>query len=239
LLPKIITIRRQINCDLIFNNIQIVVDFMQKGNYIKKLLFLSAYNQKLNMILQMELVKRLSMTGVRFFPALLLAVALIFSGSLQAQNNAPEEEERQFRYSDEELVAFFDVNQEISVVQRETQARIANTIEGHDLTMDRFNQIAQAAQIGALQEGVFTSEEINAFNEAAPKVNNIQSQMQQEMMDVISAHGLTTQRYQHILNDYRSDQELQAHVRELLRERARQQIREQREREAAEQQEEN
>lgn len=187
----------------------------------------------------MKLLKDYSIKGINIIPALLMAIALIISAPAQSQNNELEEETTEFRFADEDLLAFFDINQEISVLQRETQQSILETIEAYDLTMERFNQIAQAAQIGALQGGIYSDEEIAAFNEAAPMVTAIQREMQTDLIGLINDKGLTAETYQEILSDYRNDQELQAHVRELLRERARQQIREQRDQEAAEQPEEN
>lgn len=186
----------------------------------------------------MEMSKNYRTSGIRLISAVLLAIAFLAGTPAFSQVNGTEEEQKEFRFSDEELLSFFDINQEISVLQRETQERIGETVREHGLTLERFNQIAQAAQIGALQGGMYTEEEISAFNEVAPRITEIQREMQRGLQDVIAEHGLTSQRYQEILNDYRTDQDLQAHVREILRERARQQIREAREQERAQQSEE-
>jgi hypothetical protein len=184
----------------------------------------------------MKLLQQQSIHRIKFLPVMLLALAILFAIPSQVRaEDPPEEEPKEFRFEDEALLNFFDINQSISVLQRETQERIGLAVEGFGLTMDRFNQIANASRIGALQGGAFSDEEIAAFNEAAPQVTAIQREMQQDMQTIIIEHGLSPQEYQEILTDYRADADLQNHVRELLRERARQRILEERRREREEQ----
>lgn len=146
----------------------------------------------------------------------------------------PEKEEKTFRFEEETLLKFFDANQEISQLQRQTQERMAETVGQFDLTLERFNQIARANQIGALQGGAFTDEEINAFNQLGPQISQLQREQQMMITTILEEKGFTSESYQEVLNEYRTDQELQAHVRELLRERRRQEILEERRREAEE-----
>ncbi len=172
-----------------------------------------------------------------FFSAFLLIFALIFAlpqGAIASNDEPEEEEEVTFRFSEEELLNFFDANQEISAMQREMQGRMAETVQQHDMTLERFNQIARANQIGALQAGTFSDEEINAFNVLGPQISQIQREQQASIPLILEDKGFTTESYQEILNDYRTDEQLQAHVRELLRERRRQEILEERRREAEE-----
>ncbi|MBW6478559.1 MAG: hypothetical protein K0B37_03955 [Bacteroidales bacterium] len=170
--------------------------------------------------------------------AVLFAFALVIAqpANLFANNDKPEEdkEEETFRFEDEALLNFFDANQEISQLQRQTQERMAETVGQLDLTLERFNQIARANQIGALQGGAFTDDEINAFNQLGPQISQLQREQQMMITTILEEKGFTTTSYQEVLNEYRTDQDLQAYVRELLRERRRQEILEERRREAEE-----
>jgi len=150
-----------------------------------------------------------------------------------------EEPKKEFKFSDEELLKFFDANQELSVLQRETHERINEVVESNGLTMDRFNQIVRASQIGALDAGLYSEDELNAFNSTAPQVTSVQRDMQAMIQATLMEAGLTTDIYQEILGEFRANQELQEHVRELLRERARQAAREARQREREQNQEQN
>jgi hypothetical protein len=169
---------------------------------------------------------------------LFLAFSMVFSLPFKAFSSFDEpdepEEEVTFRFSQEQLLNFFDANQEISAMQREMQQKMAETVEKHDLTLERFNQIARASQIGALTVGTFTDDEINAFNQVGPQISQIQREQQGMVGKILEEKGFTTILYQEILTDYRRDENLQAHVRDLLRERRRQEILEERRREAEE-----
>ena len=146
----------------------------------------------------------------------------------------PKEDEKEFAFPDEQLIAFFDSNRDISELRRESNAKIEEVVSEQDLTMERFNQIARAAQIGALQGGAFSDDEINAFNVVGPKINQIQRELNLEIQATLEERDLNSALYQEILRAYQQDQELQAHVREILRERAIQAVREERLREAEE-----
>jgi hypothetical protein len=167
---------------------------------------------------------------------LFLAFTLVFALPFNAFStfDEPEEEEETFRFSQEQLLNFFDANQEISAMQREMQQKMTETVEKHDLTLERFNQIARASQIGALTVGTFTDDEINAFNQVGPQISQIQREQQGMVGKILEEKGFTTTLYQEILTDYRRDENLQAHVRDLLRERRKQEILEERRREAEE-----
>ncbi len=172
--------------------------------------------------------------------ALLFAFIMVASPALSyGQEQETEEPKKEFRFADEDLLKFYDANQELSVLQRETNERIAAVIEENGITMERFNQIARASEMGALQGGLFSEEEIAAFNTVAPAITAIQRDMQSMLQATLMEKGLTTEYYQEIMAEFRSDQELQGHVRELLRERARQAAREARQREREEQEQNN
>lgn len=173
------------------------------------------------------------------FAAFLIAVGLILSLPMNVTAQEPEKEEEEdpwadkdFPYEDEVLLVFFDTNQEVSALQRSTQQRIAETVEQYGLTKDRFDQIGRAAQMGALQEGAFTSEEIEAFNQVAPQVTQLQREMQGMVQVIVEDHDMSMNEYRDILNSFRQDEELREYVSHLARERAREKILEERRREA-------
>jgi len=152
----------------------------------------------------------------------------------------PEEEQEEvqeeivFPFPNEDLVRFFDTNKELSNITKTIQEKLAEAALAHNLTLERFNQIANANKIGALNGGAFTDEEVAAFVALGPEVSNIQREQQQLIQQKLEEMGFTPQSYQDILNEYRTNQDLQAHVVELLRERRKQEILEERRRAAEE-----
>ncbi|MFW5706921.1 MAG: DUF4168 domain-containing protein [Bacteroidota bacterium] len=170
--------------------------------------------------------------------AFVIALSLVLLAPLSTLADQPEEPQQEetptFAFPDEQLINFFDTNRELSELNKETQNKMAEAAQQHGLTLERFNQIAKANQIGALQGGAFTDEEVQAFIDLGPKISQIQREHQAAIQEKLQERGFTPQSYQDILSEYRKDQELQAHVRELLRERRKQEILEERRREAEE-----
>ncbi len=167
-----------------------------------------------------------------------IAIAFLLGLPLSAAAQEVREEEEdpwadvEFAFEDEQLLAFFDVNQEISALQRQTQEQIVATVEQAGLTHERFQQIHRAAQIGGLQGGAFSAEEIEIFNAVAPRVTAIQRDMQGSMQELVMNYDLSMEQYRDILTEFRQDTQLQEYVTHLARERAIEKIREERRREA-------
>jgi hypothetical protein len=179
-----------------------------------------------------SLKQKKSITLIPMLLIMIMAIAMPLSAI--ASNDEPQDEVVTMRYTQEELLNFFDANQEISAMQKEMQDRMAETVASFNMTLERFNQIARANQIGALDAGTFSEEEINAFNQLGPQISQIQREQQAMVNTILQEKGFNTASYQEILTEYRKDQELQAHVRDLLRERRRQEILEERRREPEE-----
>ncbi len=171
---------------------------------------------------------------------------MLFSGliialppTIHAQETNEEQEEEvdpwadaEFPYEDDTLLTFFDVNQEVSAINRQSQEQIIATVEEYGLTHERFQQIFRASQMNALQDGAFTSEEIEAFNSAAPMVTNLQRENHAMVQMVVDEYDMSMHEYRAILNEFRRDRDLQQYVTHLARERAREKILEERRREA-------
>lgn len=189
----------------------------------------------------MNLISKQVNTLIKSFLMLMLFSGLILAlpQSIHAQEANEETEEEvdpwadvEFPYDDDTLLTFFDVNQEVSAINRQSQEQIVATVEEYDLTHERFQQIFRASQMGALQDGAFSSEEIEAFNAVAPMVTNIQRENQAMIQMIVEDYDMSMQEYRAILMEFRRDRELQQYVTHLARERAREKILEERRREA-------
>ena len=165
------------------------------------------------------------------FFAAVLVLTVLFAAPVNTFGQETEEPKKEFRFADQDLLNFYDANRELSELQKETNEKIVAAVEANGLTMDRFNQIASAARIGALDGGMYSEAEIESFNTAGPQITEIQKEMQDKVEAALLEKGLTSDYYEEIMNEFRADADLQNHVRELLRERARQAAREARERE--------
>ncbi len=174
----------------------------------------------------------------RYFLVFFVITSLSFALPVIAQETEEKEEEedpwanKDFPFDDDILLNFFDANQEVSAVSRQSQEQIRETVEGFGIAFERFQQISRAAQMGALQDGAFTPEEIDAFNAVAPQVTSLQRQNQTMMQTVVEEYDMSMQEYRNILLEFRRNQELQQYVSHLARERAREAILKERRKEA-------
>jgi hypothetical protein len=127
--------------------------------------------------------KKLSTVFTAFLFAFIFV--LVAPVNVFADNDKPEEEEEEttFRFEDESLLNFFDANRQLSELNGQTQGKMAEVASEHGLTLERFNQIARANQIGALQGGSFTDDEVEAFIALGPKISQIQREQQQAVQD--------------------------------------------------------
>ncbi len=189
----------------------------------------------------MRLTKINLSAASKYFMVFFISMMLMLPFSLMAQEEGQEQQEEEeeeedpwadveFQFEDEKLLAFFDANQEISQLQRDTREEIAELTQEHGLSHERFQQIAQAAQIG--QMDAFSSEEVEAFNEVAPKVTEMQRNMQGTMQLIIQEHELAMEDYREVLDEFRQDEQLREYITYLARERAREKILEERRRQA-------
>ncbi len=167
----------------------------------------------------------------------------------EQQEEQKEEEDKwadvEFPYEDGKLLLFFDVNQEISRLQRETREEIDSLTQEYGFTPQRFQQITNAAQIGQVQGGAFSNEEIEAFNELMPMVQQVQRNMQGTMQLILQDYSyeeedfsIDMNKYREMLNVFRQDEELREYIVHLARERVRQEILEERRRQAEKEMEE-
>ncbi len=176
-------------------------------------------------------------------PAILFAMLIAFTAftgkPTQAQEPEAENEsdtvEVSFPFADEKLLSFFDANNAMSEARKEFQQQMTATVAEEGLTLQRFQQIANANKIGALQGGAFSEEEIQAFNVLGPQISAIQKAMRERNSQIIVEKGFESpMKYQEILNEYRKDEALRSYVNDLLRERRKQEILEERRKEAEE-----
>ncbi len=179
--------------------------------------------------------KNVSLSFILFlFAFLSFTTVKSYAGLDNPEVPEEETEEVTFRFPNEDLVRFFDTNKELSTITKSIQEKMAEAAMAHNLTLERFSQIANANKIGALQGGAFTDAEVEAFVALGPEVSNIQREQQQLIQEKLKEMGFTPQSYQDILTEYRTNQDLQAHVVDLLRERRKQEILEERRRAAEE-----
>ncbi|PSL02343.1 DUF4168 domain-containing protein [Cecembia rubra] len=146
----------------------------------------------------------------------LLFLTLSFSLSSAFAQQLPGQMEVKEDFSDEELKEFVRVNVALIPVQENAQEKMVEAIQSSGLTIDRFQQLAQAQQAGNLRDAVETPEEVAQFNDAGQKVMATQEKMQEEIQKVISDSKLSEQEFQEIYVAYSQSAKVKEKVDEMM-----------------------
>jgi hypothetical protein len=117
-----------------------------------------------------------------------------------AQHQAdPLDEPAREEFSDNEIESFVTATKEVIKLQTEIEQEMIQAIEDSDLTIERFNEIMMAQQNQQSLDAVATEDELESFSEAAQKIIEIQSEMQEEIINVLNEEGLDVATYQEII----------------------------------------
>lgn len=124
----------------------------------------------------------------------ILVFAFLFGLNTYSFSQMPQGEHP----SDEEFSTFIDAFKKVQVIDQQAQEEIISTIDGEGLEVERFNEIQQAAQHPDHNIGL-TEKEQEKFNAAVVKIQEIQTNAQQQMQQDIEKQGISVQRYQEIV----------------------------------------
>lgn len=117
--------------------------------------------------------------------------------------------------SDEELGQFVECYQSMLEINEAAQGKMVETVEGGDMTVERFNEIAESQKNP--QANVAMDETENAkYNAIIEDLMEIQTQTQTSMEKVVSSSDLSTERYQEISAELQTNQELQMRIQMML-----------------------
>jgi hypothetical protein len=133
----------------------------------------------------------------------------------QQQPQQPQHQAEDF--SDEELRSFVRANAKAMEVQQEIQQDMMQVIEEEDISMQKFNEMAEAQQQQNLDQVEATPEEKEAFNNAAAQIMELQAEAETQLREAIEEE-LSIEKFQAIMQAYQQDPALQARVNQIAQE---------------------
>ncbi len=145
-----------------------------------------------------------------------LIIAFVFSTFAVFAQQMPPQMEVKEDFTDSELKEFVKVNVALIPIQESSQQKMAEAIQSTGLTIDRFQQLAQAQQTGELSEAASSAEEAAKFNEAGQKVIAMQQEMQEDIQKVIIDSKLSEQEFQQIYTAYSQSSKVKEKVDEMM-----------------------
>ena len=147
----------------------------------------------------------------------LLALFSLLVLPIAAQEFTPQEPEADVDVSDAELDDFVDALLAIQDINENAQGSIVAAVEDEGLSVDEFEHIYQAHNMG--DEGIIDSlsdDEERKFQAALDEVMDIQQESQIEMQEVVNDLGFEVERFNEIAMAMQMDQSLQMRIQERL-----------------------
>ncbi|WP_276499546.1 DUF4168 domain-containing protein [Pontibacter litorisediminis] len=151
--------------------------------------------------------------------ALILSATLAAPAAMAQQPTPPTQQAKPQNFSDADLQQFADASTRLMVVQQEGEKAMMGILEEEKLSVEKFNQMAQAHQQQKLAEVEATPEEMAAFNKAAQRMMEMQPTLQKDLEDAIQKDGMTLEKFEQIMMAYRQDQAVQQRIDQLMQEK--------------------
>ncbi|WP_162055296.1 DUF4168 domain-containing protein [Pontibacter pamirensis] len=148
--------------------------------------------------------------------ALILGFSAAGTVATAQQATPPVQQGAQQNFSDADLKQFADASSRLMLVQQEGEKTMLGILQEENLSIDKFNEMAQAHQQQKLTEVDATAEEMAAFNKAAQRMMEMQPEMQKEVETAIQKDGMTLEKYEQIMMAYRQDPALQERVNQMM-----------------------
>ncbi len=135
-----------------------------------------------------------------------------------AQQTTPpaQQGQTQQNFTDAELQQFADASARLMAVQQEGEKKMMGILQEENLSIDKFNEMAQAHQQQQLDQVEATTEEKAAFNKAAQRMIEMQPEMQKNVEAAIQKDGMSLDKYEQIMIAYRQNEALQQRVNEMM-----------------------
>ncbi len=147
------------------------------------------------------------------------------SGDQQTQQQfQPDQSAPNIEVSDEELEKFTEVTMIAQQIQSESQQEMLAIVEEEELDVQTYNTIAESRFNKQSDDQLDVSaEDIEKFESASAKVEEIQQRVEGEMSEAIEAEGMEMDRYMEINMALQQDQELQQRVQQMMMQNMQQQ----------------
>lgn len=148
--------------------------------------------------------------------AVLALCSVTFGSSTFAQTTPPAQQQVNADFSDAELKQFAEANTRLLEIQQATEKKMLAVLEEEKLSVEKFNEMAQAHHEQKLAEMEATPEEMAAFNKAAQRIMEMQPTMQQDVETAIQKDGMTLEQYEKIMLAYQQSPAVQEKVNQLM-----------------------
>ncbi len=150
------------------------------------------------------------------------ALAIVFMAGNLFQLNAQElpmgqEPASPIEVSDDELEEFVDVAIGTLEIQQQTEMQYPGIIQEAGLSIELFQEISQAEQMGGTLDDLDVSEsDLEAFDAAIDDIQQLNEEAQEQVIAHVESEDMELDRYEEIAMALQQDQELMEKVQSML-----------------------
>lgn len=119
------------------------------------------------------------------------------------------------KVTDDELKQFVASVQKIQILNQESQQQMIKIVEDNGLKVERFNEIAEAAQ-DPNKASDASENEMKKFTDINTSIEKIYASSQKKIEEIIKVEGLSIERYQIIASEIQSKPELQERIQKFI-----------------------
>lgn len=135
----------------------------------------------------------------------------------QMDSQQPAQSAEGAEISDEDLAKFIEVSSSVQEVQMESQQEMITVVEEEGLSVEVYNQIAQARYTGE-DEGELdiSDEDREKFDRAYEVISEMEVEMEEQLAQKIEEEGMDMEQFQTISMVLQQDPELQQRFQEQM-----------------------
>jgi hypothetical protein len=135
----------------------------------------------------------------------------------QMQPQQPTPDAELANISDSEIRQFVEVSSALQDVQMEKQQEMIAVVEEEGLTVETYNQIAQARHMGESVEDLnISSQDMDRFENAFETISEMEVELEAELASTLEDEGMDMDRYQMINMALQQDPALQQRVQDEM-----------------------
>lgn len=119
-------------------------------------------------------------------------------------------------FSDDEVEKFVMINKQTMPLQMEAQQDMMNMLKEEGMDINKFQQMAMAAQQGDETMGGATEEEKTKFTTVATKMQTLQQELGIKMQEAVKEEGMEPMKFQQMAMKYQQDAEFRQEIDALM-----------------------
>jgi hypothetical protein len=150
--------------------------------------------------------------------AIMASLTLGHTAFAQDETSAPQTQEQQDsqKFTDSDLEKFIEVNSTVTELEKEGRQAMIAAIKEANLTVARFNELAQAHRKNKLEETAESKDEVSAFGTAARNLAKVQPETKKKIEEAVQEADLTMEMYETIMAAFQKDPAVEMRIKKIL-----------------------